>query len=167
MGIPLLTGCKPSIEKRVKAGIKEWVNQNINDQSSYEPVSFSPIDTFRLDKNNDLEYQQMINDTIELSEGIAHYKHGLVMLDRAILQGIARQEDINQEKEIQKTVESASLVKDSLIQRMAWRQLTFFDKTLYKVTHKFRGTNALNAKVLTEYTFILSNDFKVLDNKKN
>ena len=148
MGL-IVISCSKSPEKVAQQLIKEWLNENMDDIKSYEPVKFGQLDTIcpkweSIDsiKASAVEWEQIIADNKSM---LIEYKSVLKPLD------------VEQIKENIRVGEFLYAEDLQLIQNYNdGYPLGFLG---YKIEHSFRGANKVGGIVLQTATFIFDRDF--------
>ena len=159
----LIVSCKQSSEDILKEKTENWIEKNANNPKSYEFVEFKILDTLNMNEQNDEVYKNIQKDIKNYERGLEGYKTGLKYLDRAISEGKAEEKDIEEGKKTREIVAKGQTELDSLIKKAEKHKEKYFNQEIYRVNHKFRINNALNAPMLNTYMFILNSKYEVLD----
>lgn len=151
----MFIGCVPKPEKVAQTLIKDYLQKNLDDPSTYEAVEFGELDSIIYPWSKYAAILQervdMYNKEIEeCEESILRYK--AMSIDMS--QFIVRFQDLisKHRSEIEKT-------KNDLSKQDEWR-----DHKGFEMTHSFRATNAFGAKILNKYIFTISPDLTTIEN---
>lgn len=145
----------PSNLNKAKALINKEFKENMNDYSSYSPVSFSSLDSLftsifddpnfiELYFNQTIKYMEELNETFTNKIDITYDAKTLIK--------------IIEEDSIKSQYREVFLSKLKLFdssQAAMMRKINDFVPEFigWKLTHKFRAKNAYNATILYEYVF--------------
>lgn len=175
--VALVAGCNQTPQKNVEKLATQHLKDALHDPSSYEPVSFSELDTtFYLyeDEIKSVEAEkdrilEGFSETIRIRNLYHYHTTG----QEQIFDVLTNNMNINKVKRIQsmkevdiapyiKTVDSLALITDKMD-----LQIDSFKKLLpqlmgFKLYHKYRAKNKMGAKVLGEATFFISSDFQTI-----
>lgn len=146
-----LTAC--SNQQKAEKGVKAYLNDNLKNNKSYDPVEFSEL---KLKTIDDLDGSE------ELSEMILTYKMELESFD----QRLKMKNDSSEIKILKiRKIDAKNKLKlytdkyNGLIKKYAGKDLG------YIIKHKYRASNSFNAIVLEEKIFYLNSSFVVIDSK--
>ncbi len=144
----ILAACTQTPQQQAEENIKAYVSKSLNDPSSYEPLSFTPLDS------------------------------SFTSLDDVEAYGIAKSDLENPERELlfisdpeeRKAKETPSYMehkKDSLTKVIQGMEATFKPSFKYLLCiHTFRAKNAFGAIITDEYLVRLRKDLTVISARK-
>tara|TARA_Y100000815_G_C13110290_1_gene412857 strand:+ start:137 stop:634 length:498 start_codon:yes stop_codon:yes gene_type:complete len=158
-----MLSCAENKEDLLKKSAENWISQNANNPKSYEFVDFKIIDTLNLTEQNDTVFISLNKDLENYQRGIKGYENGIKILDRAIEQGKADENDILEGKIIRRVISKTKFTIDSLNNLIENRKKKYFGKTIYNTKLKFRINNDFNAPILHESSFFITDNNEILD----
>lgn len=182
-----LLGCQKSNEEKAKEAIRTYLNENLDDMSTYEPVKYGKLDTLYIfdgniihiyninhplqfvhsksaERNNQLGF---FNDVTGLVEPYDSLQHKLFLLKGQII--LHSNVDnhfysvvFNPKENIQKNKDSDLPVIKSQNRPITFSKLA---PNQYEMFHSYRLKDEKGAKYLIKNYFKLSNHFDVIDSK--
>lgn len=148
----ILSSCNKSVQEKSQVLVKEWMDKNLNDPSSYTSVEFSNIDT--LDFNDTQESEKLDSEIVILK--------ATLMADSVIAEALGEIWDGSGKT----TFSDDSDIKIQLINKQNDYRIAEenFKKEIHLfLTHKFRSKNEMGALVLNEMKFQINSDVTLIE----
>ncbi len=175
----LLMGCEQSKEQQIKTAIKTYLNQNLDDISSYEPVVFGKIDTLNIingyiinytnynnpyqivhNKNGNLGFYDSVNETVlvynENDFDIFLIKNNIGIFDHKYYKFYTANFKANK-------YEKKMISISNLEHNYKPIKYSKVDSIQLQVFHSFRLKSNNSNKRIFKYYFRLNNKLEVLD----
>lgn len=183
-----LLGCEKLNEEKAKTAIRNYLNENLDDMSTYEAVKFGTLDTLynyngyririyntnnpfqivhskKIERNNQLGF---LDDEMDLVIPYDSTRHKLILFKGKILlfdenDEVFYQTSINSAEKIVKNGDSNFLNIESQN-----KQIIIYKPSAnqYEMFHSYRLKNNKGAKYLTKKYFKLNNHFEIIDLKE-
>ena len=149
-GLTLILVACNSNEKNAKKLIKDYLNKNLNDASSYEPVEFSKLDSTFSNFYFSSEGEKLTNQ-----KEFAHNRAFELQIEDVLGNNTKIQDSIKIYNQIEE--ESEKLYRE--------KEKNYKGEFIgWKMTHKYRAKNGLGAKILGTSTFTFNKDITEIKN---
>lgn len=152
----LLISCAPNPEKMIKKSIQNYLNENLNDPASYEPIEFGDIDTLEIVWEDSKVYRNyfFMKDLNERT--IIDAKNQIAEYGKDIPEIIEKK---------QKEIENAQKKIDSLTVVYNKEKENFQEGQYYLiVNHSYRSKNGFGSLMRHKYQFTINpNDYSIVD----
>lgn len=146
-------GCNNSNEKKAQKLIKEYLSKNLNDDSSYESVEFS-----KLDSTFSVFYFSPEGEKLREKQDFAHERAFDLSINDILETNPKIQDSIKIYKQIEEETEKIYNEKEQNYKG---------DFIGWKMTHKYRAKNGLGATVLGTTNFTFNKELTEITNAKN
>ena len=160
--VAVLASCSP--EKKAEKLIKKWMSENLNDPKSYEPVSFSTLDSILTEFEDTPEAQKLLSYTKEQLAFIKKANQNLELAD--IWKGSY---DSYSKSQFYSYIDLADkyMAKNDSVEKLKKEYEPIYDSAKEKfvptlvgweMSHKFRCKNGFGAQILSEKEFKFNKD---------
>lgn len=150
----MFVGCAPTPEKMARALIKDYIEKNLDDPSTYEAVEFGELDSI---------IYPWAEYAASLQNGIDRYTAEIEDCKKSIAKYKSMPFDMSQFiPRYQKLIDEYQSVINDYNEKLE-KEDEWVEFEGFKITHTFRATNAFGAKILNKYIFTISPDLTTIE----
>lgn len=151
----MFVGCAPTPEKMARALIKDYIEKNLDDPSTYEAVEFGELDSIIYPWS---KYAAVLQERIDDLNNRIEGCHKRIKLYKSYHYIDVSSHIKDEEDHISLWNDEINQVKADLAKQDEWR-----DHKGFEIQHSFRATNAFGAKILNKYIFTISPDLTTIE----